>query len=270
MGPVCALVVLAHRTRRGGVFADGVPAHPVAGLVGHLREDVLVRNFFRAGTAVMSSAFCGLSSRRSSSASGSAAGNGTRSCSGIAACWWGVTSYMTRPVRRAVRSWAASMVEAMAARSWRSGMRGMSQSPSSDGGGGGGGGVPGRPWAADPGQVRTWGGACGWMAGRPERGGKCRGGTRHEASDGLGFADVHAVRGEGGIHDLFVQAGVAAAAGEYEGEVAAGFGEQLPTVETIRRCSSRTRPRWRRGPPGQRRRSGRPGPGSRRLRRGRA
>lgn len=64
MGPVCALVVLAHRTRRGGVLA--------------------------------------------------------------------------RPVRRAVRSWAASMVEAMAARSWRSGTRGMSQSPSSDGGGGGG------------------------------------------------------------------------------------------------------------------------------------
>ncbi|MFD3549625.1 tyrosine-type recombinase/integrase [Streptomyces sp. NPDC058655] len=37
--------------------------------------------------------------------------------------------------------------------------------------------------------------------------------------------------GDGGVHDLFVQAGVAAAAAEDEGEAAAGLGEQVPAVE---------------------------------------
>jgi len=39
------------------------------------------------------------------------------------------------------------------------------------------------------------------------------------------------VRGDGGGHDLVVQAGVAAAAAQDEGEVAAGFGQQVPAVE---------------------------------------
>ncbi|WP_237276963.1 hypothetical protein [Streptomyces caniscabiei] len=36
---------------------------------------------------------------------------------------------------------------------------------------------------------------------------------------------------DGGSHDLVVQAGVAAAAAQDKGEVAAGFGEQVPSVE---------------------------------------
>ncbi|MGW2102677.1 hypothetical protein ACWCPX_34305 [Streptomyces olivaceoviridis] len=39
------------------------------------------------------------------------------------------------------------------------------------------------------------------------------------------------MRGDGGGHDLVVQAGVAAAAAQDEGEVAAGFGKQVPAVE---------------------------------------
>ncbi|MFI5642687.1 aquaporin [Streptomyces goshikiensis] len=41
IGAVYALVVLAHRTRPGGVLSVGVPVHPVAGLVGRLRGDGL-------------------------------------------------------------------------------------------------------------------------------------------------------------------------------------------------------------------------------------
>ncbi|MFF1717163.1 hypothetical protein [Streptomyces sp. NPDC058268] len=37
--------------------------------------------------------------------------------------------------------------------------------------------------------------------------------------------------GDGGGHDSLVQAGVAAAAAQDEGEVAADFGEQVPAVE---------------------------------------
>ncbi|WP_172624501.1 hypothetical protein [Streptomyces griseofuscus] len=38
--------------------------------------------------------------------------------------------------------------------------------------------------------------------------------------------------GDGGRHDLVVQAGVAAAVAQDQGEVAAGFGEQVPAMET--------------------------------------
>ncbi|MER5811770.1 hypothetical protein ABT143_26890 [Streptomyces sp. NPDC002033] len=54
---------------------------------------------------------------------------------------------------------------------------------------------------------------------------------RHETTYGLGFADIHAVRGEGCVHGLVVRAGVAAATAEYEGEVTAGFGERVPAAE---------------------------------------
>ncbi|WP_306324786.1 hypothetical protein [Streptomyces venezuelae] len=40
------------------------------------------------------------------------------------------------------------------------------------------------------------------------------------------------MRGDGGGHDLLVQAGVAAAAAQDQGEMTAGFSEQMPTVET--------------------------------------
>ncbi|WP_411138083.1 hypothetical protein [Streptomyces sp. C10] len=39
------------------------------------------------------------------------------------------------------------------------------------------------------------------------------------------------MRGERGIHDVMVQAGFAAAAAQDEGQVASGFGEQVPALE---------------------------------------
>jgi hypothetical protein len=52
-----------------------------------------------------------------------------------------------------------------------------------------------------------------------------------QAARGLRLADVQAAGGDGGGHDSVVQAGVVAAAAQNEGEVTAGFGEQVPAVE---------------------------------------
>jgi hypothetical protein len=40
------------------------------------------------------------------------------------------------------------------------------------------------------------------------------------------------VGGDGGSHDLVVQAGIAATATQNDGEMATGFSEQVPTMET--------------------------------------
>lgn len=55
--------------------------------------------------------------------------------------------------------------------------------------------------------------------------------VRQQADRGCRLADVQAMGGDGGGHELLVQAGVAAAAAQDQGEMAAGFGEQVPAME---------------------------------------
>lgn len=55
--------------------------------------------------------------------------------------------------------------------------------------------------------------------------------TALRAAYGLRFADVQAVGRDGGSHDLVIQAGVPVVAAQDEGEMASGFGEQVPAVE---------------------------------------
>ncbi|HEY9327536.1 MAG TPA: hypothetical protein VIS09_04770 [Streptomyces sp.] len=68
--------------------------------------------------------------------------------------------------------------------------------------------------------------------------------------------------GDGGGHDPFVQAGLTAATAKHEGEVAARFGKQVPTVKAPAVVHHEQRRDYVDGRQGDVDRSG-PGPGSR-------
>lgn len=129
------------------------------------------------------------------------------------------------------RSFSQSTAPARTARSYWSGTRGISHSPASWLGGPGFGWLAGVGWGVP---VRVGRGG-GWSAAGGEVGQGPPGGVEAvaglQAAYGLRLGDVQAVGGDGGGHDLLVQAGVAAAAAQDQGEVTAGFGEQVPTVE---------------------------------------
>lgn len=103
---------------------------------------------------------------------------------------------------------------------------------------------------------------------RPAGGVEAVGG--HPAAQRFRLADVQAVRGEHGVHDLLVQARLAAATAQDESKVTAGFGEQVSAVEAAAAVHHEHRRGDVDGRKGGRRQRQRPGPGSLPLRRGRA
>ncbi|MFI0829644.1 hypothetical protein ACH4Q7_35170 [Streptomyces roseolus] len=187
-----------------------------------------VRDARKARSAVMSIASPRPAFGSWSSWSGSA-GSGASNCSGIAACWWATTSYARPRATVVVRSFCRTTALARTARSYWIGTRRICHSPRPDPGLGFGR-LAGIGWRMPVRVGRGGRRLAGGEVGRGPPGGvETVGGL--PAAYGLRLGDVQAVGGDGGGHDLLVQAGVAAAAAQDEGEVAAGFSEQVPAME---------------------------------------